>query len=265
MEVNSDINLTKARAEFKKYVSGFDMNNSMISRKYSHSLSVADTSRKIAEYVKQNVDDSLNVDLAEMIGLLHDIGRFEQAKVYNTFKDSMSCDHALLGVQILKSEDFIYNFLPQERYHETLFVAIYYHNKFKLPDGYDGTNMKQARIIRDSDKLDILRLATQRDFNDLYGINDIRDQYISEATFSQFMSGTQCLRTNLKNEMDDWVNMISFIFDMYYPKTFEILREEGYIDKLLTRIDTAHNHSKIETMREAANQYIDLRLGKRKY
>ena len=36
-----------------------------------------------------------------LIGLLHDIGRFEQVKVYDTFSDIDSIDHADYGVEIL--------------------------------------------------------------------------------------------------------------------------------------------------------------------
>lgn len=54
--------------------------------------------------------DQDEIDLASLIGLLHDIGRFEQLKRYNCFIDSKTIDHALLGVQILFDDNLISKF-----------------------------------------------------------------------------------------------------------------------------------------------------------
>ena len=42
------------------------------------------------------------VEIASLIGLLHDIARFEQYTQYGTFKDLQSIDHGNLGAEILK-------------------------------------------------------------------------------------------------------------------------------------------------------------------
>jgi len=258
--MNDKINLDKAREEFKRYVSGYNMEENMISLKYSHSLRVAEVAKELGIYVRDNVDSSVNVELAELIGLLHDIGRFEQFKRYGVCSDRDTLDHALLGVQILKENDYIYKFCPIEHLQDTMLIAIYYHNKFQLPDGYEGPNIVQSRIIRDSDKLDILQLMRERDFNTLYGKDEIRDQYISDVVFNQIMRGSQIMTADLTNDMDSWIEMISFVYDLYYPKSFQILKDEGYIDTLLDRVNSAHNHVKIEEIRKSVNEYIDFKV-----
>ena len=212
-------------------------------------------------YVRDNIDSSVNVELAELIGLLHDIGRFEQFKRYGVCEDRDTLDHALLGVQILKENDYIYKFCPIEHLQDTMLIAIYYHNKFQLPDGYEGPNMVQSRIIRDSDKLDILQYNERIPFNTFSGKDEIRNQYISDVVFNQIMRGTQIMSTDLSNDMDEWIKMISFVYDLYYPRSFEILKTEGYIDALLDRVNSAHNHVKIEEIRRSVNDYIDSKIG----
>lgn len=55
------------------------------------------------------------IRLAALIGLLHDIGRFEQYTKYNTFSDKLSADHADLGEKTLDNNDFIREFIRGKR------------------------------------------------------------------------------------------------------------------------------------------------------
>ena len=68
--MNDKINLDKAREEFKRYVSEYNLEENMISLKYAHSFRVAELSRDLGTYVRDNIDSSVNVELAELIGLL---------------------------------------------------------------------------------------------------------------------------------------------------------------------------------------------------
>lgn len=55
--------------------------------KYAHSLRVAALSERIAQSLSMEKED---IDLAWLIGILHDIGRFEQLRRYQTFFDYRS-------------------------------------------------------------------------------------------------------------------------------------------------------------------------------
>ena len=76
---------------FNEYVSGYDLNNEDIKLKYNHSFRVMKLQEKYAKLLGFSDE---NVELAKVIGLLHDIGRFEQLRVYNTYDDYKSIDHA---------------------------------------------------------------------------------------------------------------------------------------------------------------------------
>ena len=83
------IDIEKAKEEFLKYTANYDHHSEKIERKEKHSLRVVERSTMIANYLKLNEEDRL---LAELIGLLHDIGRFEQVRRFNTFSDVKSGD-----------------------------------------------------------------------------------------------------------------------------------------------------------------------------
>ena len=93
------INIDNAKKVFLQYVKKYDITNGRIRLKMEHILHVADNSKMIA----QNIGlDNEKVKLAELIGLFHDIGRFEQARVYDTFSDKDSgVDHAAYSLKVL--------------------------------------------------------------------------------------------------------------------------------------------------------------------
>ena len=53
--------------------------------------------------------------LAKTAALFHDIGRFPQWKHYSTFVDSVSEDHALLGLEVLSRHKGFEADLPQNK------------------------------------------------------------------------------------------------------------------------------------------------------
>ena len=87
------INLEKAKKEFIKYTENYDLENSRIKGKQTHSLRVMEISRQIAEGLKLSQEE---IELATLIGLLHDIARFEQFTQYHTYRDMESFDHVIM-------------------------------------------------------------------------------------------------------------------------------------------------------------------------
>ena len=104
------IDLDKAKKEFEKYVKPYDIQNAKISRKIAHSYRVVDVIGTNCKSLNLTEED---IELAKLIGLLHDIGRFEQIRIYDTFSDKDSIDHANLGVKILFEDGLIRNFIEK--------------------------------------------------------------------------------------------------------------------------------------------------------
>lgn len=95
------INKEKALKTFEKYVEKYNPEDEKIKLKKEHIQRVAKVAEEIAK--SENLTDE-DIDLAWLIGLLHDIGRFEQIRRYHTFNDGKSINHAEMGVKILFDE-----------------------------------------------------------------------------------------------------------------------------------------------------------------
>lgn len=92
---------------FAEYVRNYDPSDGKIKLKIDHTYRVAGLCQSIARSLKLSEQD---VDIAWLLGMLHDIGRFEQIKRYGTFNDAASVDHAELGADILFKEGLIRKF-----------------------------------------------------------------------------------------------------------------------------------------------------------
>lgn len=243
----------KAREVLKTYIDKYDFSNPRIKLKAEHIFRVAEVSRKIATELKLSKEE---IELAELIGLLHDIGRFEQLRIYDTFKDSKSVNHAEMGIKVLKENDFIKEFCNDEKYYDIIYKAIYNHNKYKIEDVLDEETLLQAKIIRDADKIDILNLLVFESFETLYKKKEIIDEPITENVLTKMLEGKQVERKEQKTSMDDWVSNIGYIYDIYFKPSFIILKQKDYINKIIDRTKTLE----MEKIRKYANKYIDMKI-----
>ena len=86
------IDIKKAKEEFKNYVQNYDPNDEKVKLKIAHIKRTSLVAKNTAKYLKLSEEDIL---LAELIGLLHDIGRFEQIKRYHTFVENLGLHQTL--------------------------------------------------------------------------------------------------------------------------------------------------------------------------
>ena len=137
------MDIEKAQKEFIKYTEKYDLSDVNIKRKQEHSIRVMKISKRIAEGMKLAQEE---IDIATLIGLLHDIARFEQYTKYHTFKDAESIDHGDLGAEILKKD--IKKYIETDEYDELIQLAVKNHNKYKIQEGLTQTQEMFAKIIR---------------------------------------------------------------------------------------------------------------------
>lgn len=103
---------------FAEYVRNYDPSDEKIKLKIDHTYRVAGLSQRIAESLGLSEPD---VDIAWLLGMLHDIGRFEQIRRFGTFNDVQSVDHAEFGADLLFKEGLIRKFA--EGYYEECELA----------------------------------------------------------------------------------------------------------------------------------------------
>lgn len=253
----------KCKNRFLEYVNEFDKSNELIYLKIFHTIGVAEYSKEIAISLGLNEEQ---VNLAYIIGILHDIGRFRQIVETGTYSDRGGVNHTEMGLKILFEENMIVEFLDTREYDEIIKLSIGNHSLFKIEDGLNDETLVFAKIIRDADKLDIFRVFTNTDPVKLgmdSGYKDT-DEY-TEEVLDAYYNGKQLDRSHLRYLFDWYINMIAFVFDLYYKKSFEVLKREEYLDKIFKSMSDKKSYNKeltnvLNDMKVYIDKYFDNRL-----
>jgi putative nucleotidyltransferase with HDIG domain len=257
------IDIKKASVAFSEYVKPYDATNGKIALKIKHTYKTVEVAKKIAEDLNLNDEDIL---LAQLIGLLHDIGRFEQLRIYDTFDDSDSVDHANLGVKILFEDGIIRRFIEETKYDDIIYKAVKNHNKFKIEDGLNEQELLQARIVRDADKTDIYRVFVddiEENRNVLYDCKEVAKQTVSSKIMEDFSNYKQSNRALFRRPIDCYINIIAFLFDYNFITGLKIVKENNYIERIMKPICICdETKEQMEQIIEIANKYIDERIEK---
>lgn len=235
------IDREKAQKVFENYINEYDLTKDMIRLKAEHTFRVSRLCEEIARSLELSKEET---DLAWLIGLLHDLGRFEQQKVYGTFNDAISIDHAKYGAELLfgnrdengtVSPISIRDFTVDPSEDEVIRTAVYYHSAYRLPEDLDERTGMFCNLIRDADKIDIIRVNVEFPLEEIYHISrkELYGGQVSEAVMDSFEEGHAVLRSLKKTGVDNVVGHISLFFELVYPKSRQIMREQGYLDRLM--------------------------------
>ena len=251
------IDIKKAEEEFKRYSSGYDMNESHIERKVRHTFRVEELCEKIAFSIGMNEEE---INLAKLIGLLHDIARFEQYTIYKTYDDHKSIDHGNFGVKILEEKNNIREYIETDKYDNIILKAVEYHNKYSIGEDVNEEEELFCKIIRDADKLDIMYEATCEFWKNEEKI--IQKQELNSKVVEQFISKEVIDNRNSTQSIDKIIRIIAFIFDLNFKESFKIIKDNNYIDKIIYRFDYELEKTKnqMEKVRNIANKYINNKL-----
>lgn len=234
--------------EFTKYVNNYDMNDENIRLKYNHSIRVMELSHKYAQILGFNDED---IYLATLIGLLHDIGRFEQLKVYHSYNDRETIDHAEYGIEQLFDKGLIKNFIKDEKYYDIIKYAIKYHNKFKLPVCDNERMMMHAKLIRDVDKIDIIYL--------LGYLGELNSKATNDNLSPEIIAGFKnysCVDDKyIRNHNDNLSRTFGYVFDIYNSEVLPEIKKNIYY--FYKQIDGEKHFKEIYNI---VNKYIDERI-----
>lgn len=241
---------------FEEYVSEFDASDPMIAMKIEHTHKVATLCEQIARFLKWKEE---KCELAWLLGMLHDLGRFVQIREYGTFDDLRSIDHALGSIRVLFEDGYLRRFLDEDKYDDVIDTAIRYHNAFRLPTDISCEMQSYCDLLRDADKIDILRINTEFPKEAIYGkdISLAKHQEVSEKVYEEFMRESAILRSNIITQIDRIIGHVSLAFELVYPFSKQIVFENGYVEKML-KIDTENEtaHEQLKLMRDKIMNYI---------
>ncbi|NOR54280.1 MAG: HD domain-containing protein [Candidatus Aminicenantes bacterium] len=229
--------LSALKAWFYDYVKTFhsaDPEKQLnINIKKEHTIRVCSEIIDIAKSLDLNREE---LRLAEAIAFLHDVGRFEQYAHYGTFSDLNSEDHAVLGIKILHENNILKGIDQSTR--ELIFCAIFHHNRIELPKRTTEACLFFTKLLRDADKLDIWRVLTDyycnknkpRNESIELGLPDTPE--ISEKVCQELMAGRPIKEAYLKSLNDFKLLLMGWVYDINFPRTFQLIRERGYLEMI---------------------------------
>lgn len=255
------INFENAEKEFLKYINNFNLEDEATNRKKLHSFRVMKNSEILAKKLNLNKEE---VELAKLIGLLHDIGRFEQYDRAKKFLNENKFDHGNYGEFILKQDNYIEKYISNRKYIPIILKAIKNHNKYKIEEGLTNKEEMFCKLIRDADKLDILYETVCIYWKSEKEVENIENSKISKNIEEQLKKQEEIKKQGNEkfDSADHLLIILSFIYDINFKETFEIIQKQQYISKMLKRFNFKDKETaeKMKNMEEIIEQYINSKI-----
>lgn len=251
------INRERVLSAFDSYTSRYDITDIKVKLKIDHTYRVAELCDKIASSLQLSNEDC---DIAWLSGMLHDIGRFEQLRRYHTFRDKISCDHAALSADILFTDGNIRMFTDDSSEDELLEKTIRLHNYYILPDDLTERELLFVNLLRDADKIDIIKVNCITPRSEIYDIPeaDFRASTISQDVYEDIISEHNVDRNHSKTPADYIIGHIAFVYGLVYRQSFIEVRQQGYLDEMLDfRSDIEDTKEKFAKIKETITKFID--------
>ena len=229
--------LPRLKTWFQEYVRQFSSHDPIVQEnmdlKAEHTRRVCETIRDIGRSLDLSNED---LCLAEASGLLHDIGRFEQYRRYRTFSDYMSENHAVLGVKVIQTNRVLDGL--ELAAADLILRVVGNHNRASLPVGEEKRCLFFLKLIRDADKVDIWRVVTEyyqnagNKRNKTIELDLLDVDRISPAVYQGLMNRKPVQMADLRTLHDFKLLQIGWIYDVNFPRTFQIVREKKYLEKI---------------------------------
>jgi len=209
----------------------------MLQLKFDHSRRVAFEAREIAVDLGWNEPDTL---MAEIIGLLHDVGRFSQYQEFRTYFDPKSVNHGCRGFQVLSNSDWLAGLSSAENH--LILESVRLHNRHQLPEDMSADLRRFVHLVRDADKLDIFfvlnRAIEEETLKDNPEIiwNLPRDIPPSQAILDDLQNCRQARYENVKSQADFCLLQLCWIYDLNYVSTIRKVADREVVDQIASAL-----------------------------
>lgn len=266
---------------FAEYVRNYDPLDEKIKLKIDHTYRVAGLCQRIAESLGLSEPD---VDIAWLLGMLHDIGRFEQIRCFGTFNDVQSVDHAEFGADLLFKEGLIRKFaegyyeecelarsgneeaeqiIKNNEHHNKdtglIEMAIRQHNKYRVKEDLTERQRMFCDILRDADKVDIFKVNADIPMEIIYDVTteELKNGVITKEVLESFYKKETVLKSVRRSAVDHIVGHISLLFELVYKESYRQAREQGYVYKLLDfKSDVPEVNAEFDDMRKYVDEFL---------
>lgn len=125
-------------------------------------------------------------------------------------------------------------------------VAIAKHSDFKLEAIEDERTLLHARLIRDADKLDNCRVKLEESMETLLDMDEktVGASPISPKVWESCKAEESVLSADRKTGMDYWMSYLALYFDINFPETYQIIKEQDYIRRIAERVPYSREDTK---------------------
>ena len=220
---------------FSDYItSNYNLSNKLVDLKYQHTKRVANYMVLLGNRLALENNDLV---LAYLIGLFHDLGRFEEAIKYDKFKGN-NFDHALYSNKILFDSNLISKFGIPKSWYSIIEKAIFYHNKKELPDDMDPRTLLFAKMIRDADKIDIMKVVADMGLEKFCDTPKLEliDLYLDDKPIDLKL---------IDNSSEMVLLRLSFMKNLYFEESKKILEATGNKEYYINHVQVDENYQEL--------------------
>ena len=220
-----------ARQAFAEYTSHYNAADPKVKLKIDHTYRVAALCERIATAFLPPQD----VDLAWLCGLFARCGPVRAAAPLRHVYRRLFIDHALMSVTVLFEEGRLRDYIAGTDEDALLRTAIRLHNAYRLPEEMDDRTRMFCQILRDADKIDILRVNVETPMEQIYNVSTeaLRQSPVSPAVLDAFYEHHCVLRTLNHYPADNAVGHARLYLSCAAPKASRAVAEQGWLWKLL--------------------------------
>ena len=239
----------QARAQFDRYVSQFRSPDGKLeyalAAKFDHTAEVCEITEKIV--AGEARFSPREILIFRLCALFHDISRFEQYAKFKTFLDPISFDHGKRSADLIDELGLVPELPAEDR--ACIIDAVRVHNKFTIPAGFPEAHLSAAKMVRDADKLSILRLIIRffaGDCSDPTIRLDLPDSPAwTPSILETALQGKCVVYTDMKCINDFKLGLFAWSCDINYPASAALALDEDLFGRIRTLLPAS---DKIDTL-----------------
>lgn len=236
-----NVSFAEFEQRFRDHVAAFfnaDADNDFhIELKLLHSLRVYELARRI---VQEERIPAPVAEVALISALFHDTGRFIQYQRHRSFHDPSTENHARLGIRALLSTNLLEGLTSDAR--RTVLGAVFLHNVRTLPPNLREPLSTVVKVVRDSDKLDIvpvvlkhLDASAEGSSVVTLGIKSHPTNY-TRSIYEQVLAGESAKYEEMRWAHDFRLLVLGWLYDLNFPTSMRLYVQRGYLETLFAAL-----------------------------
>lgn len=232
---------------FNEYAKKFDLTIDPIMRKFHHSYRVYEYGKDIAKSLNLSEHDIYIISIA---CLFHDVSRFLQWTLYETYEDAKSFDHGDKSYEILK-EELIDKMNLNDEDKNIVLKAVKIHNKYQIEGELTDKELVACKIVRDADKIDIMKeqgIITKD--------GKVKKEIVDTLMQHKMVPNSMTLDGS---EIDATLRLLAFTFDLNYKYSYQVILDNKIIENKINAIEI-YSHEDLSELQNSMINYIKERI-----